>query len=141
MEKRILLVDSDPSAPKMLARVLELCGYFPVSASNHCEAVEQFCAAHPVLAILDLNLEEQEGWKAYTEIRRQAPLVPVIGLTAWSSHYADAMRRGIDALAEKPLDIKALLEMIEHLTSPPEQHLIRSAGTRALSAAAKPLED
>jgi CheY-like chemotaxis protein len=123
MEKRILLVDSDPSARKMLARVLELCGYFPVSASNHCEAVEQFCAAHPVLAILDLNLEEQEGW------------------TAWSRHYADAMRRGIDALAEKPLDIKALLEMIEHLTSPPEQHLIRSAGTRALSAAAKPLED
>ena len=127
--KTILVVDGDTSARKMLARVLELCGYLPVAASSDKEAIEQFCAAHPVLAILDLNAEQQDGWKAYREIRRLDPLVPVIGITAWSNQYADAMRKGIDALMEKPLDLKTLLETIEQLTSTSEQNRSRHEAT------------
>src|SRR5262245_32127921 len=140
MNKRILVVDGDTSARRMLARVLELCGYLPLPASNESEAIEQFCAARPVLTILDLNVEQQEGWKTYASIRRLDPLVPVIGITAWSNQYADAMRRGIDALMEKPLDLKALLEMIEQLTSASEQNRMRVMGDRTLAKPAKPLE-
>jgi len=138
--KRILVVDGDPSARRMLARVLELCGYAPLPASNEGEAIDQFCAARPVLAILDLNVEQQEGWRAYAEIRKLDPLVPVIGITAWSNQYADAMRRGVDALMEKPLDIKALLEMIEQLTSASEQSRTRPISDRSLNQTAKSLE-
>jgi two-component system capsular synthesis sensor histidine kinase RcsC len=122
----------------MLARVLELCGYVPLAASNEEEAMLQFRTTQPVLAILDLNVEQQDGWKAYEEIRRLDPLVPVIGITAWSNQYADAMRRGVDALMEKPLDIKALLEMIEHLTPDSEQTSHASSPSRQQPAS--PLE-
>jgi len=124
----------------MLARVLELSGYVPVPASNQGEAIEEFCTARPALIILDLNVEQEEGWKAYTEIRRLAPLVPVIGLIAWSNQYADAMRRGIDALMEKPLDIKALLEMIAQLTPASQPNPTPCMGDRTLSTPAGPLE-
>jgi hypothetical protein len=50
------------------------------------------------------------------------------------------MRRGVDALMEKPLDIKALLEMIEQLTSAAEQSRTRPLSDRALNPAANPLK-
>ena len=138
--KRILVVDGDPSARRMLARVLELCGYVPLPASNEEEAIQQFREAQPVLTILDLNAEQQEGWKAYAEIRRLDPLTPVIGITAWSNQYADAMRRGVDALMEKPLDIKALLETIEQLTPDSERDPTTHASGLTLKQPANPLE-
>jgi DNA-binding NtrC family response regulator len=129
MMKRILVADDDAAARKMLARVLESCGYVPVQASSEHEAIASFCDARPVLVILDLKGETREGWKTYEELRKLDPMVPLIGITAWSNRFADAMRRGVDALMEKPLDMQALLEMIEHLTTEQElkqQHLADS---------------
>jgi DNA-binding NtrC family response regulator len=134
MMKRILLVDNDTAARRMLARVLESCAYVPLQASSEREAIASFCAARPVLVIVDLNGEQREGWKVYEEIRRLDPLVPVIGITAWSNQAAVAMRKGIDALMEKPLDLKALLAIIEQLTKDSEQDQKRSGADTNLIA-------
>jgi CheY-like chemotaxis protein len=138
MMKRILVADDDAAARKMLARVLESSGYVPVQASSEREAIASFCAVRPVLVILDLKGEQREGWKTYDELRKLDPLVPLIGITAWSNQSADARRRGIDALMEKPLDLWSLLETIEHLTGDSEPEPKQRLTERTVTASSAP---
>jgi len=123
--KKILVADDDASVRRMLARVLESAGYITVPASDGYEAVAKAHAAKPDLILLDLKMPGQGGWEAFEQISRMAGLVPVIVITAWPGQYEQAVRLGIDALMEKPLDLPLLLQSIETLLCEPEQERTR----------------
>ncbi|HWX22085.1 MAG TPA: response regulator [Candidatus Binatia bacterium] len=115
MKKTILLADDDDSVRKMVARVLETAGYSVTQAATGPEAVAKSRAREPDLILLDLKLPEQEGWQVFEQISRFNPLLPVVVITAWPNQYEEAIRRGIDALMEKPLDLPVLLQTIRDL--------------------------
>jgi DNA-binding response OmpR family regulator len=115
MKRRILLADDDESVRKMVGRVLESEDYDVILARTGAEAIKKALVGSPDLVLLDINMPDKDGWEAFKLIDRILPLVPVIVITARPDQQECAMRVGIDALMEKPLDLAVLLKTIRDL--------------------------
>ncbi len=126
--KTILLADDDAAVRTMLGRVLEGENYEVVLARDGREAAARFREGPPDLVLLDLNMPGQDGWEALRLMNRSERWVPVIVITARPHQYPEAVRRRIDALMEKPLDLPVLLDSIRRFLAEPDQ-------ARALRAA------
>jgi len=96
-----------------LAAVLESEGYLVDEARNGIEAVTRAIEHLPDLVLLDLNMPHWDGWTAFSQLDRVTPLLPVIVITARPNQYDKAVRLGVDAFMEKPLNIPVLVHAIQ----------------------------
>ena len=119
-KKTILIADDEINIRESLAVVLREEDYAVRLAENGREAVREFLDGPPDLILLDLNMPDTDGWKAFDVIARLAPDMPVIVITARPGQARRAAEAGIDMLLEKPLDIPVLLETIRNLLASPE---------------------
>lgn len=115
--KRILIADDDDLVRGSLAAVLESEGYSVGEACDGYEAVRHAIDHLPNLVLLDLNMPGWDGWAAFSQLDRVRPFLPVIVITARPNQYEKAVKLGVDAFMEKPLNIQVLLRAIQHLTS------------------------
>ncbi|HEY3356726.1 MAG TPA: chemotaxis response regulator protein-glutamate methylesterase [Polyangia bacterium] len=105
---RILIVDDSVVARQMVADALAEEPQFEVvgTARNGRVAVEKVAQLAPDLVLLDVEMPEMDGLTALTEIRRVAPHLPVIMLSAYTTHGAevtvDALARGASDYVTKP---------------------------------------
>lgn len=119
--KRVLIADDDPLVRGSLAAVLESEGFLVDEAENGIEAVSHAVHHYPDLVLLDLNMPKMDGWAAFARLDHVRPLVPVIVITARPHQYKEAVRLGVDAFMEKPLNIPNLVRAIKRLTSEDEK--------------------
>jgi CheY-like chemotaxis protein len=113
--KTILVADDDAVLRESLAAVLRAEEFAVRLAENGRVAVREFLNGPPDLILLDLNMPDTDGWRAFEVMARLAPDVPVVVITARPDQARRAAEAGIDMLLEKPLDIPTLLEaMPEH---------------------------
>ena len=122
MKNRILLADDDFAVRELLARALKSEVFEVIQARNGHEAIFQMTASQPDLVLLDLNMPDKDGWQSYEVIERMSPMLPVIIITAMPEQHARAVRLGIDALMEKPLDIPLLVSTIRRLLDEPHNN-------------------
>ena len=118
-ERRILVVDDDPSIQGFLAEALADEGYGVRTAANGREALAVLRAWRPDLILLDLMMPEMDGWAFRAEQRLMPGVadVPVIVLSA--ARDLDARTRELEPaqVFSKPFDLEALLGTIERLTA------------------------
>jgi DNA-binding response OmpR family regulator len=119
--RRILVVDDDTVVRAALAAVLESEGYDVDKAEDGLQAVARATARPPDLVLLDLNMPHVDGWTAFAKLDRVRPLLPVIVITARPHQYKEAVRLGVDAFMEKPLDFPVLLRAIHSLARESEK--------------------
>jgi CheY-like chemotaxis protein len=132
MKSKILLVDDDPGVRWMLLRVLEDEGHLVLAAANGPEALELASAKTPDLAVLDLTLPIEDGWKVFRRLVSDNPLLPVVIITARPNQLFPALASGAGALMDKPLDLSKLLRTIQDLLEEPaETRMARVAGRPA----------
>jgi CheY-like chemotaxis protein len=81
--------------------------------------------------LLDLNMPHADGWTAFNQLDRVTPLLPVIVITARPNQYEEAVRVGVDAFMEKPLNIPVLVRAIKRLTSEDEDRHVSRITDRA----------
>jgi DNA-binding NtrC family response regulator len=81
--------------------------------------------------LLDLNMPNVDGWTAFTKLDHVCPLLPVIIITARPHQYKEAVRLGVDAFMEKPLDFPVLLRAIRKFTHEPEKRHTERITNRA----------
>ena len=124
MKKRILLADDDFAVRELLSRALKSEEFEMVQARNGDEAIFQMMASEPDLVLLDISMPGKDGWQSYEVMERLSPLTPVILITALPDQHAHAVRQGIDALMEKPLDIPLLVHTINRLLEESEQQRV-----------------
>ena len=129
--RRVLVADDDSPVRSSLAAVLEIEGYVVDEARNGVEAVTRAIEHLPDLVLLDLNMPHWDGWTAFSQLDRATPLLPVIVITARPNQYEKAVRLGVDAFMEKPLNIPSLLRAIKRLTSEDETRHVRRITNRA----------
>ena len=127
---RILIADDDPFVRGSLAAVLESEGFVVDQAQNGIEAVTHAIGHTPDLALLDLNMPDWNGWRAFCQLDQIRPLLPVIIITARPNQYPKAVELGVDAFMEKPLNLPLLIEAIRQLTDRDKAHQVRRTTNR-----------
>lgn len=78
----ILIVDDDPDMAELLSHMLDLLGYGHAYAPTIQGAVEACHQHNPDAIILDVMLEETDGWTVYRMLE-QVTRAPIIFITAW----------------------------------------------------------
>lgn len=112
-KKKILIVEDTESNSELFDEFLE--GRFElVHAWDGDEAIRTFAKETPDLVIMDINLPLKDGYEATAEIRRLAPDVPVIAVTAYAQHSDEEkiMRSGFSAYLSKPVEEERLIATI-----------------------------
>ncbi len=128
-EARVLLVDDDEAACRLLAEVLEREGYRITSALSVDEALAKLEREGPFDAVLtDLRMPERDGLDLLRIVRERQPDALVLVLTAFGDAAAagEAIRAGAYDFVSKPYDLAALREK-----------LARAVGRRRLMSASR----
>jgi len=130
LHKRVLIADDDSFVRGSLAAVLESEGFVVDEAQNGIKAVTRAIEHLPDLILLDLNMPHWDGWTAFSQLDRVTPLLPVIVITARPHQYERAVRLGVDAFMEKPLNIPILVSAIKRLTGEDKNRHLRRITSR-----------
>src|SRR5712664_640771 len=105
---RLLLVDDDEAACRLLAEVLERESYEVVRALSVDEAVAKFHREGPFDAVLtDLRMPEASGLELLQHVREYDPDALVLVLPAFGDAAAagEAIRAGAYDFISKPYDL------------------------------------
>ena len=111
---KILLVDDDKDLLQLIALRLRAAGYAVRTAESAEAALASLSAERPHLVVSDLRMHGMDGLALFDAIRREAPDLPVVILTAHGTipEAVDATRRGVFGFLTKPFDSKVLLDTV-----------------------------
>ncbi len=114
MEK-ILVVEDKESMAQMLKETLEFDGYEVVIAKDGAEGIRIIRENKVDLVLTDLRLPKKDGIEVLKASKDEAPLIPVIVMTAFGSveTAVNAMKLGAYDFITKPLDTDHLRLLIE----------------------------
>lgn len=116
-DKKILIVDDDPTIVDMLGRLLCRQGYQVCTAADGKEALQQVAQQSPDMVLLDLNLPKLPGEEVCKRLRADEKTrnLPVIMITAKASDAERIIGKVIGAnhYITKPFDINLLLDIID----------------------------
>jgi DNA-binding response OmpR family regulator len=117
MEKA-LIIEDDRAIHKALKRLFESEGYTVEVAQDGAAGLAAFRAATPSLVILDLKLPVMPGRDVCREIRKLAPSMPIIILSAASEEVDKVLllELGADDYVTKPFSPKELLARARAVT-------------------------
>ena len=112
--ERILLVEDDRAVQKALKRLFEAEGFTVEISGDGKSALEAFRAVAPAAVVLDLRLPAMSGRDVCRELKRQAPALPVIVLSAASdvSDKVLLLELGADDYVTKPFSPRELLARV-----------------------------
>lgn len=114
-EKRILIVEDEPSLIFTLQDTLESEGYQVKVVSNGEDALAEVKENKPDLMLLDLMLPGMSGYEICEQIRNMKHTFPIIMLTARDQEVdkVEGLNIGADDYITKPFGVKELLARIK----------------------------
>ncbi len=134
MNKKILVVDDEPSICLLIEYNLKLAGYEVQCVHDGESALAAIRQFRPDLVVLDLMLPKMDGIQVCSKLREQHDMVPIIMLTALQdlSDKIAGLDNGADDYMTKPFSphelisrIQAVLRRVNRLPSESEKAPIR----------------
>jgi DNA-binding response OmpR family regulator len=115
MEKRILVVDDEPSILDFMETVLKDAGYEVLLADGADRALDAFARQEVSVVFLDLRLFGVNGMELCRQMRQNKPLTILYAMTGWSGLFdiEECREAGFDDYFTKPLRIEAILNAVE----------------------------
>jgi DNA-binding response OmpR family regulator len=114
---KILLVEDDEFIGESIKDYFELqesrVDYF----SSPIEALKEIYPENYDIFLIDINMPEMDGYEFYSELKRYAPTVPVVFITAYSDieHIQRAFDMGAMDYVKKPFELKELELRVKRL--------------------------
>ena len=100
----ILLVDDDPDMAELLGHMTDILGFEHQFVRTGAEALAACEARSPDAIVLDVMLEETDGWALFRQLETVTP-APIVFITAWRTgenrRKAEALRA--DGFLAKPI--------------------------------------
>ena len=117
--RRILVVDDNVDAARMMAAALEMSGHEAQIAFDGPSALDAAATSRPDAALLDLGLPVMDGYELAQRLVAAHPddrpiLIAVTGYGQMSDRERTAAA-GFDAHIVKPVDVPHLLELVDAL--------------------------
>jgi two-component system OmpR family response regulator len=121
----VVVADDDPGIRSIVAQLLQLNGFFPLTCPDGKSALELVAKAQPALVLLDVRMPALDGLAACRAIR-QTSQTPVIILTVMDdeSEAAKALDAGADDYIRKPFGAHELISRVKAV--------LRRAGDRTM---------
>jgi signal transduction histidine kinase/CheY-like chemotaxis protein len=118
---RVLVVDDDADARRVLVMVLEQAGAAVTAADSVREAMEALPVARPDVLVSDLGMPDQDGCDLIRQVRdsgHDATNLPAVALTAFvqEDDARLALLAGFQVHVSKPIDPHDLTSVIARLT-------------------------
>ena len=119
MNKRILVIEDDVNALRLLEYTLEQEGYQVLTATNGLEGLKKAQDEHPDLIILDIMLPGLDGYEICHRLRQKPEnaTLPILMLSA-KARQDDrniGLRMGADDYLTKPADPSVIVTKVEAL--------------------------
>jgi len=109
----VLVVEDDVDVREAMVQVLLSAGHAAVPAGDGQEALAQLDGGlEPCVILLDLMMPRMDGWAFIEHHHRRERRTPIIVVSAYSSQE-QLRSRGVIAYMRKPVDIDALLAMVD----------------------------
>jgi DNA-binding response OmpR family regulator len=112
----LLLIDDDPEFGRALAEALGDEGISVLYASEAARGVELALTRTPDVVLLDQHLPDRRGSVALADLRSMGFAGPIVMVSGSPDVDELASSSGADDCIAKPLELDALLEVIERLT-------------------------
>ncbi len=118
---RILVVDDDTDTCANFADILTDFGYDVRTAQDGRAALQMLETQSFDIALFDLRMPEMDGLQFYRELRRRSPSTVAILITGFvdPSMREEAERLGVWRVMSKPVDLAALMPLIEDTAQQP----------------------
>jgi two-component system CheB/CheR fusion protein len=114
--RRILVVDDSVDAAESLARWLQLYGHSTATANDGRTALDVARSFRPEVVLLDIGLPGMDGYEVARRLRQQPETAPalLVALTGYGheEHRLRSRQAGFDAHLVKPVDLKAMQELL-----------------------------
>ena len=117
MGKRILIVDDSPFIRSLAKELLSPSGYeIAGEAVNGNEAIQKYTALKPDLVLMDLKMDQMNGFSAAKKILSQFPDARIIMVTSYGTKeiIVNSMLLGIKDFLIKPFEVPRFLSAVEN---------------------------
>jgi len=117
----VLIVDDEPNMLRTLADILEDEGFEVSTAASGEEAVAMCAKKEYGVVLMDVRMPGIDGMEAFRRIRKKRTSVPVVMMSAYTVDHLlnDALKDGVVAFVQKPLDAAKVLFMMHSLANRP----------------------
>ncbi|MFC2040904.1 response regulator transcription factor [Chloroflexota bacterium] len=114
MEKKILVVDDEPSFLRLVEKVLTQQGYKLFTVGDGQEALRILYAQKPDLVLLDLVMPGMDGWRTCQRIREisDVPIIMLTGKQKAEEDIVSGLDYGADEYLFKPIGNKVLVARV-----------------------------
>jgi DNA-binding NtrC family response regulator len=129
MKKHILSVDDEPAIREMLQEVLTSKGFRVSTAAEFNQANQIVKEDPPQLIIMDIQLEEGDGFALIEEFKKLAPTTPILLLTGVvfdRQVVRDAIQKKVAGYLAKPASLSTIVSEIRRLLADSQDALARN---------------
>ena len=116
--KRILLIEDDPSARESTKLLLKIDRHSVTEAKDGMEALSLVGQQPFDLVLLDFFMPGMDGGEVALQIKRMAPALPILMITAYLEKLS-SFDKPVDAVLGKPFAIADLRNEIAKLLDQP----------------------
>jgi CheY-like chemotaxis protein len=119
---RILIVDDDRTARRLLRTLLQSAGHSVIEADTVDAALAVIADGRVDLVCTDIRMPGKDGFYLVRALQRGEQRVRVIVVTGFDTDAAEARTMpGIDAVIEKPLDVPTMLKAVTQVLARPAE--------------------
>jgi signal transduction histidine kinase/CheY-like chemotaxis protein len=111
----LLVVDDQPVQRQMLAGMLAPYGFAVREAASGTECIDSVKDEAPDAILLDINMDDMDGWQTATLLRQHGCMVPIIMVSAnmFENQSARLKECGCQAFVGKPVLESELLDALQ----------------------------
>lgn len=116
--KRILVVDDDPEAVRLISEYLAAEGFETATALNGADAIKLARALNPFAITLDLLMPDMDGWEVIRSLKEDpaTSAIPVI-VVSMASDRESGFALGAVGVVSKPIDRERFLAEVQRLAA------------------------
>lgn len=116
--KKVLVVDDDPMTCQLIAKILALNGYLPITLTDSQSIIEEIQVEKPDVILLDYYLGAVAGLDVLKVIKanQETIRIPVI-ISSGIDHRQQALAAGAQEFLLKPFDWDVLVSTIENIST------------------------
>ncbi|MCA9696298.1 MAG: response regulator, partial [Myxococcales bacterium] len=113
----VLVIDDNEDLAENIAEILDDVGVEVRLAKSTDEALEAFDEQPWSLVLTDVRMPGRDGLELLSIIKRRSPGTPVLVMTGYADRHTlhRAHESGALAVVNKPIDVEALIELVDRV--------------------------